>query len=335
MLTRAHTPTGKARASAARTIPPAAHTRAENQPGHQLGNKVARAFGTVPGRPVHRSGLREPGRRPRRTERNRCPFETVSSARTDQARPSVRRCPRRSKPKARHGALSPARERARRRPRPSPTWTREYLHPYWEVSPYNSGACLQQRCSAVLSPTARPRKPAGLLGFIRLAVLGALLAGLARTWRIQPPGHLGLALISCATAFPGPTPTPSRVTSRNQPRMACGGGPVRSLGRRRRGVDCASRWPSYAGHSRSCLLTLRGRAVSPTARDLTVVTAVFGLWARVFVIRPHFLVLFFAALLWSLVSAERAHSGRLWILPLLFGLLNLHGGWIVGLGVLF
>ena len=85
------------------------------------------------------------------------------------------------------------------------------------------------------------------------------------------------------------------------------------------------------------LLTLRGRAVSPTARDLTVVTAVFGLWARVFVIRPQiFSVLFFAALLWSLVSAERAHSDRLWILPLLFGLwVNLHGGWIVGLGVLF
>jgi hypothetical protein len=71
-------------------------------------------------------------------------------------------------------------------------------------------------------------------------------------------------------------------------------------------------------------------------RDLVLFAAIAGMWARVFVIRPQvFSVALFAAVLWMLRSAERGRTSRLWLLPFVFMLwVNLHGGWIVGLGVL-
>ncbi len=71
-------------------------------------------------------------------------------------------------------------------------------------------------------------------------------------------------------------------------------------------------------------------------RDLLLFAAIAGMWARVFVIRPQvFSVALFAAVLWILRSAKRGRTSRLWLLPLVFAIwVNLHGGWIVGLGVL-
>lgn len=91
-------------------------------------------------------------------------------------------------------------------------------------------------------------------------------------------------------------------------------------------------------------------AMSGTLRILLLFTAVAGLWARIYVFRPQvFSVVLFACLLYVLRGAEPRPSpalppgphprgqraGGLWIVPLLFAAwVNLHGGWIVGLGVL-
>ena len=72
------------------------------------------------------------------------------------------------------------------------------------------------------------------------------------------------------------------------------------------------------------------------ARDLPVFAVLVGVWQRISIVRPQvFSVALFALLLWILRSAERDRPARLWLLVPLFGLwVNLHGGWIVGLGVL-
>src|SRR5262249_24131648 len=78
------------------------------------------------------------------------------------------------------------------------------------------------------------------------------------------------------------------------------------------------------------------REVASPVSDLLVFAALVGLWPRVFVVRPQlFSIVLFAALLWVFKSVERGKTGRLWLLPIIFLLwTNLHGGWIVGLGVL-
>lgn len=71
-------------------------------------------------------------------------------------------------------------------------------------------------------------------------------------------------------------------------------------------------------------------------RDLPLYAAVVGMWQRIAVVRPQlFSVTLFGLLLWTLRSAERGRPARLWLVPPLFALwVNLHGGWIVGWGVL-
>jgi hypothetical protein len=71
-------------------------------------------------------------------------------------------------------------------------------------------------------------------------------------------------------------------------------------------------------------------------RDLLLFAALAGMWSRVFVIRPQvFSIALFALVLWIIRSAEQGRAGRLWLLPPVFALwVNVHGGWIVGLGVL-
>ena len=72
------------------------------------------------------------------------------------------------------------------------------------------------------------------------------------------------------------------------------------------------------------------------SRDLPFYAAVVGMWQRISVVRPQlFSVTLFALLLWMLRSADRGRPARLWLLAPLFGLwVNLHGGWIVGCGIL-
>jgi hypothetical protein len=84
------------------------------------------------------------------------------------------------------------------------------------------------------------------------------------------------------------------------------------------------------------LATLQRVAMSPPLRILLLFTAVAGLWARVYVFRPQiFSFVLFALLLWLLIRAESGRRTALWFVPVLFALwVNLHGGWIVGLGTL-
>lgn len=74
--------------------------------------------------------------------------------------------------------------------------------------------------------------------------------------------------------------------------------------------------------------------ISLPIRILLLFTAAAGIWARIYVVRPQiFSIVLFAALL--LVFRRVEHGGRraLWILPAIFACwVNLHGGWVVGLG---
>jgi hypothetical protein len=81
-------------------------------------------------------------------------------------------------------------------------------------------------------------------------------------------------------------------------------------------------------------LTLRDDRLQTVTRDLLVFVVLIGLWARVFVVRPQlFSLVLFAMLLWILRSADRGRTAPLWLAPFVFVIwVNLHGGWIVGLG---
>ena len=83
------------------------------------------------------------------------------------------------------------------------------------------------------------------------------------------------------------------------------------------------------------------RGVWKTGRDATVQDALLailiaGIWIRIYIIRPQvFSLLCFAALVSVLRDAEAGALRRLAWLPLVFCLwVNMHGGWIVGAGVL-
>ena len=81
---------------------------------------------------------------------------------------------------------------------------------------------------------------------------------------------------------------------------------------------------------------LRHRALPPLAVEALGFVLLFGTWARTSVIRPQlFSLALFALLLWVLQSVERGHHRRLWLTPVIFLLwINLHGGLIVGFGIL-
>lgn len=73
-----------------------------------------------------------------------------------------------------------------------------------------------------------------------------------------------------------------------------------------------------------------------TIQDVLLVVLSAGIWIRVYIVRPQiFSLLCFAILLSVLRAVESGHTRRLAWLPLVFCLwVSLHGGWIVGAGVL-
>jgi hypothetical protein len=75
---------------------------------------------------------------------------------------------------------------------------------------------------------------------------------------------------------------------------------------------------------------------TPLARDLFIVLAIFVTYSRTQVVRPQlFSVALFCVLLSLLRSAGKGRRAALWGIPPCFALwANLHGAWIVGLGVL-
>jgi hypothetical protein len=81
---------------------------------------------------------------------------------------------------------------------------------------------------------------------------------------------------------------------------------------------------------------IRTEVADSLLRDFLMFVAIAGIWIRIYVVRPQmFSLLLFAALLWLLRSAEARSPLRLWWIPFVFAVwVNLHGGWIVGLGAL-
>ena len=75
---------------------------------------------------------------------------------------------------------------------------------------------------------------------------------------------------------------------------------------------------------------------SPFARDGAAAAAIVITLSQAHHVRPQlFSLLLFAILLWCLMAARRGSQRSLWLLPPLFAAwANLHGGWIVGGGVL-
>ena len=73
-----------------------------------------------------------------------------------------------------------------------------------------------------------------------------------------------------------------------------------------------------------------------TAQDAMLAVLLAGIWIRVYVVRPQiFSLLCFAILLAVLRTVESGSTRRLVWLPVIFALwVNLHGGWLVGAGML-
>jgi hypothetical protein len=84
------------------------------------------------------------------------------------------------------------------------------------------------------------------------------------------------------------------------------------------------------------LVVARQEHASPIARDVYVALTVFATYSRTQVVRPQmFSVAIFCAMLYLLRETDRGRARALWYVPLLFAAwVNLHGGWMVGLGAL-
>ena len=183
-----------------------------------------------------------------------------------------------------------------------------------------------------------PSEDAAGVVILRCVLFAALLAGLSRTWA-DPDlwGHVrfGRDILAGGIPHADPYSFTSDIPWVNHEWLA--------------EVVMSLAWSAMRGPGLILLkMGLTGAALVLVARvltlerlegaprDLLLFAAIAGMWARVFVIRPQaFSVALFAAVLWILRSAERGRASRLWILPAIFALwVNLHGGWIVGLGVL-
>lgn len=81
---------------------------------------------------------------------------------------------------------------------------------------------------------------------------------------------------------------------------------------------------------------VRRNGASAQAGLVLVTMAFVGTFWRMHTVRPQlFSVLFFAVLLMAMTEADAGRRLRLWLVPLLMALwVNVHGGWIVGLGIL-
>jgi len=178
---------------------------------------------------------------------------------------------------------------------------------------------------------------AGIL-LIRVAMLAGLLGGLARTWA-DPDlwGHVrfGGDILRTGLLSVDPYSFTSDIPWVNHEWLA----EILMYGAWAAAASTGLivlKMAVLTGTLALVLLTLRHDRLPSMTRDLLVVVVLLGLWARVFVVRPQvFSMLLFAMLLWILRSAERGRQDRVWILPIVFSLwVNLHGGWIVGVGAL-
>jgi hypothetical protein len=183
----------------------------------------------------------------------------------------------------------------------------------------------------------RPSEDAAVVAIMRYALFTALIAGLSRTWA-DPDlwGHVlfGRDILAAGLARVDPYSFTSDIPWVNHEWLA----------------EVAMNLTWRAGGSIALVLlklslivvvlvfvaaALKFDGLDGPQRDLMLFAAIAGMWARVFVIRPQlFSIALFAAVLWILRSAERDRARALWLLPAVFALwVNLHGGWIVGLGV--
>jgi hypothetical protein len=186
-------------------------------------------------------------------------------------------------------------------------------------------------------PNGRSEEAAGIL-LIRLAVLAALLGALTRTFA-DPDlwGHVrfGGDILGEGLTSTDPYSFTSDVPWVNHEwlaevamYLAWGVGGGFGLVSLKLGIIVATLALVVA--------TLQRDAVPQIVRDVLVFIALVDLWPRVFVIRPQlFSIVLFAALLRIFRSAERGRLSSLSLAPALLALwVNLHGGWIVGLGAL-
>jgi hypothetical protein len=84
------------------------------------------------------------------------------------------------------------------------------------------------------------------------------------------------------------------------------------------------------------LLGLRHRRWDPISHDLLIAATIFGIFGRIHTVRPQlFSVLLCAALLLALSLADRGRRALLLLVPVLMALwANVHGGFLVGLGII-
>jgi hypothetical protein len=182
----------------------------------------------------------------------------------------------------------------------------------------------------------RSEEAAGVL-LIRLIVLALLLGWVARSWA-DPDlwGHVrfGGDIVRSGIPFTDPYSFTSDIPWINHEWLAevlmylawAAGG----------GAGLIALKMIIVGGTLALVIDSIRREPAPPISDLLVFAALVGLWSRVFVVRPQlFSIVLFAALLWIFKSAESGKARRLWLLPILFLFwANLHGGWIVGMGVL-
>jgi hypothetical protein len=80
----------------------------------------------------------------------------------------------------------------------------------------------------------------------------------------------------------------------------------------------------------------RRHQLTPIQRDLLLFATAFGAWPSLVTVRPKMFSVFFLAALLNVLGRFRDRPIRVWLwLPVIFALwVNIHGGWIVGAGVL-
>jgi hypothetical protein len=190
-----------------------------------------------------------------------------------------------------------------------------------------------------MTPKQRPKtaEAAGVV-LVRLAIAGALLLAVSRTW-VDPDlwGHLrfGHDILSGGLPRVDAYSFTSDIPWINHEWLA--------------EVVMYLSWAIAGATGLIALKTLvvlatlaivaviiRTEVAHDPLRDFLMFVAIAGMWIRIYVARPQmFSLLVFAAVLSLLRAADRGSRFRLWVIPPLFAVwVNLHGGWIVGLGAL-
>ena len=182
----------------------------------------------------------------------------------------------------------------------------------------------------------RTEDAAGVL-LIRLTVLALLLGNVARSWAdpdLWGHVHFGGDILHSGIPATDPYSFTTDIPWINHEWLAevimylawAGGG----------GAGLVALKMAIVGTTLALVIGAIRQQLAPPAGDLLAFAALVGLWSRVFVVRPQlFSIVLFTVLLWIFRSAEDGRFHRLWGLPILFVFwANLHGGWIVGMGVL-